>query len=382
MFNAAIHAGNGESATAACCDNYTTGEHFFATVKAVRPEGVYIDRTGVGSGTISTACWGSGQARAEALSKIRPGDQFEVEVVSWDSRTRTLSLVLPGMKGCTTNRQTVGHHAKPQFRSIPAGTTLLIDFANLIGNITPKADQASYALPLMESVETQLVAVGYKVHFFLERRTLIWVLTNQSNPADKARFQKLCARPEEVTVVCGEKTEADLPILQTAAMLPNAVCVSRDRFRDYSAAFPGIVGSERIRPFTFVRVAGTTHLSIDGITGAIPVKHNASLASASNMATKVPQDSEAPKGSKPTAVTPPVSPQFLHSRETEIRLLSMAARKDPSKYLALADVYSSTDKVEDQKMAAKLYALGMKRAKMLRETRIRDLRRKAQLCFM
>ena len=185
-----------------------------------------------------------------------------------------------------------------------------------------------------------------------------------------------------MTVVYGEKTEADLPLLQTAAMLPNAVCVSRDRFRDYAAAFPGIVGSERVRPFTFVQVAGTTHLSIDGVRDAIPIRRNTSRASAGNMATEVPQDSNAPAESRPTAVTLSVSPELPHNRETEIRLLSQAARKDPSKYLALADLYSSTDKLEDQKLAAKYEALGLKRAKMLRETRIRDQRRKARLGFM
>lgn len=376
MFDSAIHAGNGKNAADVCCDNYTTGERFMATVKAVRPEGVYIDRTGGGSGIISTACWGSGRARVEALSKIQPGDQFEVEVVSWYPLTKTLSLVLPGMSDCVRAQRPIAHSAKPQFAPIPVGSTLLIDFSNLLGGFKSEGNPASWALPLLESVETQLTAAGYGVHFFMEERTFTWISANLPDPADKKFFQKRCSRKDSVTVVCGKNTEADHPILQTAAMLPDAVCVSRDHFRDYAAAFSGIVGSERIRPFTVMRIAGHTLLSIDGIKNAVLVRRQANHASEAKTGTNMPQKPEAPVTNESTAETIPVPQQTFRNRETEIRLLSMAARKDPSKYLALADLYWSTSKAEDRKLAAKFDALGWRRAKILRERSIRAQRRR------
>lgn len=376
MFDTENHTVNGKDAATVCCDNYTPGERFTATVKAVRPEGVYIDRAGVGSGTISTACWGSGQARKEALSKIRPGDQFEVEVVSWDPKTKTLSLVLPGMNNCVRAQNSSARSSKPQFAPIPVGSTLLIDFSNLLGGFKSEGNPASWAIPLLESVEAQLTAAGYGVHFFMEERTFNWISTNQRDSEDKKLFQELCFRKDRVTVVCGKKTEADHPILQTAAMLPDAVCVSRDHFRDYAAAFSGIVGSERIRTFTVMRVAGHTLLSIDGIKNAILVRRQASHATEAQMVTNMPQKPEAPVTNESTAETIPVSQQTFRNRETEIRLLSMAARKDPSKYLALADLYWSTSKAEDRKLAAKFETLWLKRKKSLRESRIRDQRRR------
>lgn len=376
MFIPAIHAGNGKNAADVCCDNYTTGARFTATVKAVRREGVYIDRTGGGSGIISTACWGFGRARVEALSKIQPRDQFEVEVVSWYPQTKTLSLVLPGMSNCVRAQNSSARSSKPQFAPIPVGSTLLIDFSNLLGGFKTEGNPASWAIPLLESVETQLTTAGYGIHFFIEERTLTWVSTNQRDLDAKKHFQKLCSRKNSVTVVCGKKTEADHPILQTADALPDSVCVSRDQFRDYANAYPNVVGTERIRTFTVMRVAGHTLLSIDGIKNAILVRRQVNHASEAEMTTDMPQKPETPVTSESTAETIPVPQQAFRNRETEIRLLSMAARKDPSKYLALADLYWSTSKAEDCKLAAKFDALGWRRAKILRERRIRAQRRR------
>lgn len=376
MFDTENHAVNGKDAAVICCDNYTTGEHFFATVKAVRPEGVYIDRAGVGSGTISPRCWGSGQARKEALSKIQPGDQFEVEVVSWDPKTKTLSLMLPRMNNCVRAQNSSARSSKPQFAPIPVGSTLLIDFSNLLGGFKTEGNPASWAIPLLESVETQLTTAGYRVHFFMEERTLTWVSTNQRDLDAKKHFQKLCSRKNSVTVVCGKNTEADHPLLQTADALPDSVCVSRDRFRDYANAYPRVVGTERHRTFTVMRVAGHTLLSIDGIKNAILVRQQVCHAPEAKIATCMPQKSEAPARSESNAEAIPVPKQAFRNRETEIRLLSMAARKDPSKYLALADLYWSTSKAEDRKLAAKFEALGRRRTKILRERSIRAQRRR------
>lgn len=376
MFDTESHAVNGKDAAVICCDNYTKGERFMATVKAVRPEGVYIDRAGVGSGTISPRCWGSGQVRKEALSKIQPGDQFEVEVVSWDPKTKTLSLVLSEMNNCVRAQNSSARSSKTQFAPIPVGSTLLIDFSNLLGGFKTEGNPASWAIPLLESVETQLTTAGYGIHFFIEERTLTWVSTNQRDLDAKKHFQKLCSRKNSVTVVCGKNTEADHPILQTADALPDSVCVSRDQFRDYANAYPNVVGTERVRTFTVMRVAGHTLLSIDGIKKAILVRRQVNHAFEAEMTTDMPHKLETPVRGESTADTISVPQQTFRNRETEIRLLSMAARKDPSKYVALADLYWSTSKAEDRKLAAKFDALGWRWAKILRERSIRAQRRR------
>ena len=128
--------------------------------------------------------------------------------------------------------------SKPRFEPIPIGSALLVDFANLIGGFKVEESPASQAIPLMESMEKGLEAMGFTVHFFIEHRTLTWVATNQANHEDGPRFVELCGRTDKVTVVGGWQSEADTAILQTATALPNAVCISRDRYRDFAGEYP------------------------------------------------------------------------------------------------------------------------------------------------
>ena len=133
-------AGNGNTGAISCLHKYTPGEIFSARIKSVRPEGVYIDQPGVFSGTISPRCWGDGNTRMAALAKVRPGDEFEVEVVSWHPETRTLSLVLPGMKRHVTKRTTPTCHSRFCATGTVAITRERVSFVNATERIpTPWA---------------------------------------------------------------------------------------------------------------------------------------------------------------------------------------------------------------------------------------------------
>ena len=65
-------------------------------------------------------------------------------------------------------------------------------------------------------------------------------------------------------------------------------------------------------------------------------------------------------------------------REAAIRILGKSAKKDPSMFFAIADLYS-TENAEDRKLAAKYKELGRKREKSLHQSHIRDLRRYAEI---
>ena len=284
--------------------------------------------------------------------------------------------------------------SKPRFEPIPIGSALLVDFANLIGGFKVEESPASQAIPLMESMEKGLEAMGFTVHFFIEHRTLTWVATNQANHEDGPRFVELCGRTDKVTVVGGWQSEADTAILQTATALPNAVCISRDRYRDFAGEYPEIVGTARVRAFNIVRISGNTLLCIDGIKSPIAVSVRSEHQPSKARATQVPEEEpETGPFSEPCVSWEPIAPpapeersvkaapkfpSVFHNREVAIRVLVKAAKKDPENYFALAELYSSAEKAEDRKLAAKYYSLGKEREKSIRQTRIRDQRRYAE----
>ncbi len=284
--------------------------------------------------------------------------------------------------------------SKPRFEPIPTGSALLVDFANLIGGFKVEENPASQAIPLMESMEKGLEAMGFNVHFFIEHRTLTWVVTNQANHKDGPRFMELCDRMDKVTVVSGWQSEADTAILQTATALPNAVCISRDQYRDYAGEYPEIVGTARVRAFNIVRISGNTLLCIDGVKSPIAVsvlsEHQPSKAKTTQAPEEQPetgafdepcvaQEPVAPQSPEKRSVkAAPAFPPVFHNREAAIRVLAKAAKKDPENYFALADLYSSAETSEDRKLAAKYYSLGKEREKSIRQTRSRDQRRYAE----
>ena len=243
------------------------GERFLATVKQVRAEGVYVEKHGKWSGSISAKCWGNGEERVSAMSKIRPGNKLFVQVVSCNAENQYMSLVLaPEGNGALESERGVKvscskiRAKKPEFVSLPAGTCFLIDLANLMGEL-----EVDRCAEWMRAIETTLINAGYGVNFFIEERSMWWAIRQQRTPEDGRELKSLCKRKELVTIVPGSREEADLAIMQTAFAIPNSVCVSCDKYRDYAKEYPNIVGTQRVRSFNTTNSCGRKILHIMGI---------------------------------------------------------------------------------------------------------------------
>ena len=369
--------------------SHTVGERFLATVKSVRQESVYIEVPGGGAGAISARCFGNGSARRAALAKIRPGDKLMVKVVAWHPLSKTLSLVLSGRaserkNGVRAHRAKIGGIVrKPSFKAIPAKTLLVVDTANLIGDIEPE-----HAAAVLEGVAATLREAGYRTMFFLERATLTWLLHHQACAQVERRLEAFSKRDDVVLV--GAKAEADLPILQTLESVPDSCAVSSDRFWDYKNAFPEIVDSARIRSFSLMRCGGRLNISIDGVRQMISV----SLEPDETKRPPVAEEKPAPVGVREEvccAATHAPGPQAgagalgigrrlleRGSVGSAVRVIGKAAKKDPAAYFALAEAYlEGIVGEQDQKAAAKFKRLGDKLARRQRQAERRYARKNA-----
>ena len=291
----------------------------------------------------------------------------------------------------------VGEKFKSKTEPVPVGSTLLIDFANLIGGI-----KSINAADLMERMERGLNDAGYNVLFFVERRTLDWACYNQVMQEDGARFRGLCSQKDNVLVINGKDAESDQAILDIASAVSGSFCVSRDKFRNYAAIFPTIVGSQRVRTFNVIHRKGLPYLRVDGLCKPILLKtgrrgstKGTMLAKSAPyyMETEVGKAGPANDGKSidirdvkkktPTAHSNAISsairmPHKAEKRDSAIRVLGKAAKKNPSNFYALADIYSQGSE-SDCKLAAKYEMLGQKQEKRLRESHLRDIRRYAQM---
>lgn len=251
---------------------FRRGDKFEATIKSVRVEGVYIEMPGgVGKGVVSARCWGNGKKRKVAMAALKPGDKISVVVKWFHRQTKILNLVLP-KDGTISNfaqakvqephnvSRTIRPSRKPAYHPIASGTVLLIDTANLFGVIGH--DNAAHNL---ECISCKLQEWGYDVVFFIERRTQTWCVCQQTTPSAAGDFMKFCAN-SHVTIVDGE---SDLAILQVARSMDNAVCCSRDRFKDYADSFSDIVNGPRKRSFSCAQVDQNKFLMIEGLPAAI-----------------------------------------------------------------------------------------------------------------
>lgn len=251
---------------------FRRGDRFVATIKSVRIEGVYIEMPGgVGEGVVSARCWGNGKKRKVAMALLKPGDKISVVVKWFYPQTKILSLVLPNDGTTSKLAQTkvqMPHNAsgknrpsrKPTYHPIAPGAVLLIDTANLFGAIGH--DNAAHNL---ECILQKLQEWGYGVVFFMERRTQTWCVCQQDSPSAAGAFMDFCAK-SNVTLVDGE---SDLAMLQVARSVDNAVCCSRDRFKDYADAYSDIVNGPRKRSFSSVQINKKKCLSIEGVPAAI-----------------------------------------------------------------------------------------------------------------
>ena len=149
------------------------------------------------------------------------------------------------------------------------GTFFLFDTANLLASTGP-----SRAARTLEVISGDLASQGYRTIFFLERRSYNYVCVRQDSPRDAAMLRAF-ARREDVVLLdeesVGERSESDDAMLQIAEVLPNSVCITNDRFRDYAAIHPGIVKSDRVRGYKVLRLDDTMYITIQGLKRAVVI---------------------------------------------------------------------------------------------------------------
>ena len=270
-------------------ESHIVGKMVQCTVKAVHKEGVAVSVELDGqivNGTISPRCYGVGEERTRALATINPGDAIESVVRSYDARTKSCSLVLPGFEGLprlpkkrkpqdVDNGQRFAKAAKPMFKPEEAGTTFVFDFANVCASlplrVVPNAKVA---------IKSRFAASGYSTLFYLEKRAAGWISHNLGTEQAKDKFftdlrengnaslvgshRKSC----DLSRKCGE---ADLAILQTVAAVEHSVAVSRDGYADYEETF-GEVVSNRVRGFSVVVLPnGSAVLTVEGVKEAVVI---------------------------------------------------------------------------------------------------------------
>ena len=375
---------------------FKVGAKFVATVKAVHEAGVNIVMPGgKGSGVILPTCWGEGARRRAALAAIKPGDKFPVTVVKFHPQAMTLLLALDGCNkkvksGCNTKSKTggnakakreksvianpkpVGIQRKPDYTLIAPGTTLLVDGANLIGKCG-----ADDSVNILRTIRAEIESRGYKATLFLDYRTYSWLKHNQETEEKRSALGQFVEKGG-VSLVNGE---ADLVILQCARQISETICISDDGFLDYHNVFGDIVGTSRVRRFTWTDIGGRRFLSIDGFADAIEIR----------------QEEEAEVSAEKGAATRHLRPDAPRGRDAVLALgdallakgkakrafacFGRAVRKGSAEgYRAMARAYEAGDGVEkDAKKAAKFSKLAVKVERKARDCRRRLARKYAMV---
>lgn len=360
---------------------FKPSDAYRATVIAVRESGVNVRMPAdKGSGMVSTRCWGSGAARAQALAKVKVGDRLDVIVKSYDRNTMTLSLVLKGFERLLkpvakpavrpakkrrpdAAKMTVpvrSHDVarKPAYRPLAKGTTLLLDTANLIGKLGPE-----HAAARLWAIVRTLEERGYKALLFWEYRSLGWTLGHQGCDEDIAALKEF-AHTRNVSLV---HEESDLALLQAAQALPDSVIVTEDRLADYADAFPGIVATSRHCSFSVVRVDSSTLLTIYGLKDAIVIADPVAAEAAEEPESvdwelEVDQEVLQRRAARPQVESCRhgllgVADGCLHHGDVQraLALLGRVARKLPKIYREMADIFEADDASPDSTRVAARY---------------------------
>lgn len=386
---------------------FKPGDAYRATVIAVRESGVNVRMPAdKGSGMVSTRCWGAGAARAQALAKVKVGDELDVVVKSYDRSTMTLSLVLkgferllkpvakPAVRPAKKRRPVAAKMAvpvrshdvarKPAYRPLAKGTTLLLDTANLIGKLGPE-----HAAARLGAVVRTLEERGYKALLFWEYRSLGWTLGHQVSIGDAAALEEF-ARTGNVSLV---REEADLALLQAAQALPDSVVVTGDRLADYADAFPGIVATSRHRSFSVVRVDGSVLLTIFGLKDAIVITdpvasepEGATEPESAEWTLEVDEEVLQRRAARPQVEycrhgLLGVADDCLHHGDVRrgLALLGRVARKLPKIYREMADIFEADEATPDgTRVAARYDRLADRLEKAQRERSRRKCRKYAE----
>ena len=295
---------------------------------------------------------------------------------------------------------------KAPYRPAASGTYFLFDLANLLGKFG-----SDHASGLIRTIERDLADSGYHAMFFIEQRALTWALCNQPSDEERRDLEALCNRADLVTKTFGRRDEADLPMLQVASVVPESVCVTCDRLRDYAGTFPEIVGTDRVKSFTVSRLGGKAIVSVPGLRRPLVIDNRElpeggtadpeglaepavepvapAAVSADEPTAALDKGSASEAAAESPEVVPPAAKAAPHrmpavrteierSNAVAIRIFSEAARKDPAGFYALSDIYARGDE-NDRKKAAKYETLAMRMEKALKERRRREIRRLAEM---
>lgn len=390
---------------------FVPGRTLQATVKVVNKTGVMVKMPGGrGSGVILSRCWGSGPEREKALAAIRPGEGLDVVVRSYDAHTLTLTLILVGCErlmpatGQKTNavrqiatQQKVVGHRKPAFAPIAAGATFLWDAANLLGMAG-----VENAARTFDAISGSLSKQGYKTMFFIERRCLTWALHNQRSANEIAELNSFARRSDVVVVGDGGSGtgEADSAILQMAEALPGSICVTRDRYEDYAHAYPGIVGTDRIRSFSVAKVNDRRMVLVNGVAHAIVVEDGPMSEDRGPCAPSAEERTQTPTASPVAVPAVEVPARAVESgvarscrglfavaeecarrgdAQGAMRLYARVAKRNPAAYYSLAEMYREGRAVcADSRKARHYERLARASEKRRRECELRDRRLRAE----
>lgn len=152
---------------------------------------------------------------------------------------------------------------KPSYETLPKGTVVLIDGANLLHEFEP-----AEAPKVLRSVVDGLKEQGYDARIYLEHRAWKFMCFHQGSEEAGEKFKALC-RELNVTIV---GREADLVILQVLKTVPESVGLTNDRYVDYAKTFPDLVGTPRLRGFSVTKIDDLKLISVDGLSKAVKVE--------------------------------------------------------------------------------------------------------------
>ena len=245
---------------------FANGQVLTATVKRVDKASAYFTVKGACSVVVSAkSCEESGTIR---FADLRGGQTVRVRVKAWYPQTQ--QIVLSGVeeivRSCAEKPivgKCVERVVKPAYETLPRGTVVLVDGANLLHAFEP-----AEAPKVLRSVVDGLKEQGYDARIYLEHRVWKFMCFHQGSEEAGEKFKALC-RELDVTIV---GREADLAILQVLKTVPESVGLTNDRYSDYAKTFPDLVGTPRLRGFSVTKIDDLKLISVDGLSKAVKVE--------------------------------------------------------------------------------------------------------------
>lgn len=374
---------------------FAAGKVVSAVFEAAHDGCAYFKVPGAGAAVLSLKALGMGTIREDMSNSLHKGMNFQLVVKSWNPQNRQIVFAdfaggFPAGVSCKFPQtpKIAPKGTKPQYKLLPKGTLFLVDGANYLSEFRPEDVACAF-----RGLKDGLSSEGYRVHFFLESRTLNWILGRLENQACRAALQRTFG-DLGVTMV---KHESDSVILQVMSRFDNSVGLSCDHFDDYAAAYPDLVGSSRVRDFTVFPIGKDKLVTIEGVRSAICIPSSEAkpmVEPEKKEALALPPVTEEDDGFKTAGEAVPEKPRhvrvfgvsrmgglvgagysFLDKGKivAAAHCFSKVAEKNPCGFAALADVYAG-----DANLAAKYDELAEQARIVQRESFRRSLRISAE----